>query len=77
MHASLKWFSMTFGAAFPMDHWATKHFRFHAANQPREVINLLILMKRSQGTHRVLVAQMLMVAAGCIRLHYADPEGLL
>eukprot|EP00435_Cladocopium_sp_Y103_P033090 s1614_g8.t1 len=79
MHASLKWFSASFGAAFPVDHWTTKHFRFHAVHhtgrqmpelQPWELINLVVLMKKSQGTHRVLVAQMLMAALGCIRFEH-------
>ena len=79
MHASLKWYAATFGAQFPMDHWATKHFRFHAVHhtgrqapelEPWEFVNLLLLMKKSQGTHRVLVAQMLMAALGCIRFEH-------
>eukprot|EP00435_Cladocopium_sp_Y103_P000858 s5581_g1.t1 len=79
MHASLKWFAATFGAGFPMDHWATKHFRFHAVHhtgrqmpelQPWELVNLVYLMKRSHGTHGVLVAQMLMAAIGCIRFEH-------
>eukprot|EP00435_Cladocopium_sp_Y103_P035167 s1483_g9.t1 len=79
MHASLKWFASSFGAAFPMEHWATKHYRFHAVHhagkqmlelQPWELVNLVLLMKRSQGTHRVLVAQMLMAAIGCIRFEH-------
>eukprot|EP00435_Cladocopium_sp_Y103_P065073 s583_g26.t2 len=79
MHASMKWFATSFGAAFPMDHWATKHFRFHAVHhtgrqmpelQPWELVNLVILMKKSQGTHRVLVAQMLVAALGCIRFEH-------
>ena len=79
MHASLKWYAASFGAHFPMDHWATKHFRFHAVHhtgrqapelEPWEFTNLLLLMKRSQGTHRVLVAMMLMAALGCIRFEH-------
>ena len=32
MHASLKWFSVTFGAAFNMDHFMTRPFRFHSVS---------------------------------------------
>ena len=79
MHASLKWFSATFGATFPVDHWANRHFKFHAIHhtgrqapelEPWEFINLLVLLKRSHGTHRVLVAQLLMAALGCIRFEH-------
>eukprot|EP00435_Cladocopium_sp_Y103_P019698 s1670_g4.t1 len=38
--------------------------------EPWEFINLLTLLKQSHGAHRVLVAQMLMVALGCIRFEH-------
>jgi hypothetical protein len=79
MHACLRWFASSYGAAFPTDHWMLKHFRFHAVHytgtqapelEPWEFINLILLMKKAQGAHRVILAQMLMAALGCIRFEH-------
>ena len=86
MHASLRWYADNFGAAFCMDHWAVKHFRFHAVHhtgkqapelEPWEFINLTILMARVQGSHKLLVAFILMVATGCIRFEHVQRSRLL
>lgn len=79
MHACLRWFASSYGAAFPTDHWMLKHFRFHAVHhtgtqapelEPWEFINLILLMKKAQGAHRVILAQILMAALGCIRFEH-------
>ena len=86
MHASLRWFADNFGAAFSMEHWAVKHYRFHAVHhtgkqapelEPWEFINLAILMTRVQGSHKVLVAFILMVATGCIRFEHVQRSHLV
>lgn len=79
MHACLKWFATNLGAKFYVDHWATRHFRFHAAAhtsrqapelEPWEFINLALLMARAHGTHQVILSQLLMIAMSCIRFEH-------
>eukprot|EP00435_Cladocopium_sp_Y103_P022616 s4807_g5.t1 len=86
MHASLKWFGDNFGAPFAMDHWAVKHFRFHAVHhtgkqapelEPWEFINLALLMSKVQGSHKLLVAFVLMVATSCIRFEHVQRSKFL
>ena len=86
MHASLRWFADNFGAAFAMDHWSVKHFRFHAVHhtgkqapelEPWEFINLALLMAKVQGSHKLLVAFLLMVATGCIRFEHVQRSRLV
>lgn len=86
MHASLRWFADNFGAAFTMDHWSVKHFRFHAVHhtgkqapelEPWEFINLALLMAKVLGSHKLLVAFILMVATGCIRFEHVQRSRLV
>lgn len=79
MHACLKWFATNLGANFQVEHWATRHFRFHSVNhtgrqapelEPWEFINLALMMSRAHGTHQVILAQLLMVAMSCIRFEH-------
>eukprot|EP00435_Cladocopium_sp_Y103_P052832 s71_g16.t1 len=86
MHASLRWFATNLGAHFPLDHWAVKHFRFHAVHhtgkqaaelEPWQFINLAILMSRVQGSHKLIVSFLLMVAVGCVRFEHVQRSRLV
>ena len=81
MHACLKWFAVSLGAPFQMDHWTTRHYRFHSVNhtgrqapelQPWEFINLALMMAKARGSHKVLLAQLLMIAMSCIRFEHVQ-----
>ena len=76
MHAALKWWCVSLGAAFPIDHWMVRPFRFnssaHAGRQapelePWEFTNILLLLQRLTGTHKLLAAMVLLTAVSCIR----------
>ena len=76
MHAALKWFEASAGAAFPMAHHLVAPFRFHAAShtsrqapelEPWEFVNLLLAWERARGTHKVILGIILMAAVSCIR----------
>ena len=86
MHACLKWFTVTFGAGFQMEHWMNASFRFHAAAhesrqapelQPWEFMNLLILMSRASGAHKALLGMFIMAAISCIRWEHLQRSQLV
>ena len=79
MHACLKWYAVTFGAAFNLDHYLTRPFRFHSVThsgkqapelEPWEFVNLCILTSRATGSHKVLLSIMVMAAVSCIRFEH-------
>ena len=79
MHACLKWCTVNLGAPFQMDHSSTRHYRFHAIHhtghqapelQPWEFLSLALLMAKAQGSHKILLAQILMVAMSCVRFEH-------
>ena len=81
MHAALKWWAVSLGAGFPFDHWMVKPFRFnsaaHAGRQapelePWEFVNMLMLLQRLTGTHKLLAALILMTAVSCIRFEHVQ-----
>ena len=62
MHAALKWWAANLGADFQVDHWVVRPYRFNAAAhsgrqapelEPWEVANLMLLLTRVCGTHKV------------------------
>eukprot|EP00435_Cladocopium_sp_Y103_P072206 s117_g39.t1 len=85
MHATFKWYSMAFGAVFHVDHFLVKPYRFHAVThsgkqapelEPWEFMNLCLLMGQARGTHKVLLAFMVMAAVGCIRFEHLQRSTL-
>jgi len=81
MHAALKWWCVSLGAAFPIDHWMVRPFRFnssaHAGRQapelePWEFTNILLLLQRLTGTHKLLAAMVLLTAVSCIRYEHVQ-----
>ena len=79
MHACTKYFASTFGAAYDVDHWLTKTFRFHAQAhtsaqaaelEPWEFMNFLELFYRACGTQKLLLAMVLLPACACIRYEH-------
>ena len=76
MHAALKWFATHTGANFDLAHPLVAPFRFHASAhtsrqapelEPWEMVNLMFLFFKAQGTHKLLIGWLLQSAAGCIR----------
>lgn len=76
MHAVLKRFAAQTGAQLPMTHHLVQPYRFHAQNhtseqavelQPWELVNILFLMSRARGSHKVLLGWLVMAAVFCIR----------
>ena len=79
MHACMKYFASTFGAAYDVDHWLTKTFRFHAQAhtsaqapelEPWEFMNFIELFYRACGTQKLLLAMVLLPACACIRFEH-------
>ena len=79
MHAALKWWAANLGADFQVDHWVVRPYRFNAAAhsgrqapelEPWEAANLLLLLTRMCGTHKVLAAMVLMASFSCIRYEH-------
>lgn len=86
MHATLKWYASAFGAHFHVDHYVVRPYRFHAVThtgrqapelEPWEFINLCLLMTQARGTHKVLLAFMVMAAVGCIRYEHFQRSSLV
>lgn len=85
MHASLRWFADNFGAAFTMDHWSVKHFRFHAVHHTGkqapelEPWNLLTWPSSWPSSRLPQAARgfLLMVATGCIRFEHVQRSRLV
>ena len=86
MWACFKFYASSFGAAFDTEHWLTRTFRFHASAhtgrqapelEPWEAINMLLMFSRAEGTHKVLLGMLLMVAFSCVRFEHLQRSHLV
>ena len=79
MYQALKWFRLNFGLPFNTDHWLTQPFRLlppdHQVQQrtelqPWEMVNLLLMMKQSSGTHLLILTFLVWAAVSCVRFEH-------
>ena len=79
MYQALKWFRLNFGLPFNTDHWLTQPFRLlppdHQVQQrtelqPWEMVNLLLMMKQSSGTHLLILTFLVWAAVSCVRIEH-------
>ena len=76
MYAVFKWYHAQGGSQFNVRHPLVSAYRFHAVHhsarqaielQPWEFINLLLLLEKARGIHKIILALMVMSATSCIR----------
>lgn len=81
-----QWFADKMGCALPVDHFLVKPFKMHAVSHtskqamelsPGELINLILLASKAQGTRAVLLAFMVQSAVSCIRFEHMQRSSLV
>ena len=86
MHAVFKWYETNGGSQFRTAHPVIANFRFHRAGhtsrqapelEPWEMVNLLLLLHRAKGTHKIVVALIVMSACSCIRWEHIQRSTLV
>ena len=86
MRAVFKWYEANGGSQFRTGHPVIANFRFHRAGhtsrqapelEPWEMVNLLLLLHRAKGTHKIIVALIVMSACSCIRWEHIQRSTLV
>ena len=81
-----QWFADKMGCGLPVDHFLVKPFKLHAVSHtskqamelsPGELINLILLASKAQGTKAVLLAFMVQSAVSCIRFEHIQRSSLV
>ena len=80
------WFADKMGCSIPVDHFLVKPFKLHAVSHtskqamelsPGELINLILLASKAQGTRAVLLAFMVQSAVSCIRFEHMQRSSMV